>query len=377
MGPGREGSLHQGLQARSRKDVPVMTTELRKTGVVRDPRYLFHDPGIGQMEVPRRLETIYQMLDEEEIRAITRPIEPRFATLEELEMVHTPRYIELIMDTAGEQRRYLDPDTVTSSRSCEAAWLAAGGVMEAVRLVLEGELENAFAFVRPPGHHAEQNRAMGFCIFNNACLAVELARRLFGLERVLVVDWDVHHGNGIQKFYYESRDALFFSTHRFPFFPGTGNFDEAGSGSGEGFTVNVPLEANKSDEDFANIFRHLLVPVAMEYQPELIVVCAGFDTHRDDPLGGMKMTEAGYCRLARILMEIAAESCGGKMVLVLEGGYDMLALRNSCRMVLCTLAGLPVKGEQQMIRKEDGALEAIAPVVEKVRSIHKKYWKNL
>ncbi len=349
----------------------------KKTGVVRDPRYLLHDPGIGQMEVPRRLESIYQMLDEEEIQGITRIIIPRFATLEELEMVHDPRYIELIMDTAGEQRRYLDPDTVTSSRSCEAAWLAVGGVLEAVRLVLEGEMENAFAFIRPPGHHAERSRSMGFCLFNNSCLAVEFARRRFGLERVLVVDWDVHHGNGIQHFFYEEPGTLFFSTHRFPFFPGTGDFNELGRGRGEGFTVNVPLEIQKNDADFANIFRHLLTPIAMEYQPELIVVCAGFDTHNEDSVGGMKMTEMGYARLTKILRDIAIVNCGGMMILMLEGGYDMLALRNSCRQVLRSLAGLPIEREEQMVHTEDSSLGRIEQVIERVRDIHKKYWQNL
>ncbi|MBW2306482.1 MAG: histone deacetylase [Deltaproteobacteria bacterium] len=349
----------------------------KKTGVVRDPRYLCHDPGIGQMEVPRRLESIYQMLDEEEIQSITRTIAPRFATLEELEMVHDPRYIELILDTAGEQRRYLDPDTMTSPLSCEAAWLAVGGVLEAVRLVLESEVENSFAFVRPPGHHAERNRAMGFCLFNNACLAVEFARRRFGLERVLVVDWDLHHGNGIQHFFYEEPGTLFFSTHRFPFFPGTGDFDEVGRGRGEGFTVNVPLDAQKNDADFANLFRYLLVPIALEYQPELIVVCAGFDTHHEDPIGGMKMTEMGYARLAKILKDIAAANCGGVMVMMLEGGYDVLALRNSCRQVLRTLAGLPIEGEEKITHGEDSSLGKIEPVIERVRGIHKKYWRNL
>lgn len=354
-----------------------MAPELKKTGVVRDLRYLSHDPGIGHLEVPRRLESIYRMLDEVEIHAITRAITPRFATLEELEMVHEPRYIELIMDTAGEGRRYLDPDTVTSSNSCEAAWLAVGGVLEAVRLVLEGELENAFAFIRPPGHHAERSRAMGFCIFNNACLAVEFARRRFGLERVLVVDWDVHHGNGIQNFYYEDDAALFFSTHRFPFFPGTGDYSEVGHGPGEGFTVNVPLETQKNDADFANIFRHLLVPIAMDYQPELIVVCAGFDTHHEDPLGGMKMTEAGYFRLAKLLGDIARTSCDGKMIMMLEGGYDIIALRNSCRQVLRAMAGPPLKEEDQMVKKEDAFFRDIEWVIDRVQTIHKKYWKNL
>jgi len=307
---------------------------MRRTGIVRDDRYLEHKTGIHHVEVPQRLETVYNMLDSNGLVQKLTIIPPRMATLEQIEMVHAPGYIEKILNTAGEPLRYLDPDTVTSERTCEAAFLAAGGVLEAVRLVVAGELDNAFALVRPPGHHAERSRQMGFCIFNNAALAAEYARRQFGLQRILIVDWDVHHPNGTQHIFEQTPEVLLFSTHRFPFFPGTGSHDEIGLGSGAGFTINVPLSARKGDRDFAAIYRRLLVPVALEYQPQLIIVSAGFDCHRDDPIGGMAVTEHGFAGLAGQVCALAEQCCAGHAVFVLEGGYDLGAMRTSVRSVL-------------------------------------------
>jgi len=347
---------------------------VRRTGIVRDDRFLEHKTGVHHIEVPRRLETVYRMLDRDALIERLVPIAPRFISLEELETIHTPQYIEKIMDTAGEPLLYLDPDTVTSEKTCAAAFLAAGSVLEAVRCVMAGELDNAFALIRPPGHHAEKNRQMGFCIFNNMGLAAEYARMQFGLSRILVVDWDLHHPNGTQHIFEQTDQVLLFSTHRFPFFPGSGDVSEIGHGKGTGFTINVPLPSQKNDTDFCDIYSSILVPLAREYQPQLILVSAGFDTHHDDPIGGMRVTERGFAYLTETLMTLADETCQGKIVFMLEGGYDLGAMRKSAKAVLETmLDGMSADMRQKMehrIRNGSSVSDIIATVKETVRP----YW---
>jgi acetoin utilization deacetylase AcuC-like enzyme len=350
---------------------------VRRIGIVRDSRYLEHKTGVHHIEVPRRLEAIYAMLDSNGLKDRLQHIPPRFASLEEIELVHTPDYIEKILDTAGEPLRYLDPDTVTSEKSCEAAFLAAGGVLEATSRVMTGSLDAAFALVRPPGHHAERDRQMGFCLFNNIAVAARYARRRFGLERILIVDWDVHHPNGTQHIFEKSPEVLLFSTHRFPFFPGTGDMGEVGLAEGRGFTVNVPLPAQQDDSDFAFLYRSLLAPLAREFRPQLVLVSAGFDTHYDDPIGGMRLTERGYRYLADTLLGIADAACQGKIVFVLEGGYDLGALRTSVKAVLETLLdGMPQEARakvEQGIRDTSAAPDIVAAV----RDVQEPFWKCL
>lgn len=347
---------------------------MRKTGIVRDPRYLEHKTGIHHMEVPGRLEAIYSMINRCELKEQLIQVAPRFASLEELEMVHSPAYIEKIMDTAGEPLLYLDPDTVTSAQTCEAAFLAVGGVLEAVRCVMTGELDNAFALIRPPGHHAEKNRQMGFCVFNNVALAAEYARRRFGLSRVLIVDWDVHHANGTQHIFEQSPEVLVFSTHRFPFFPGTGSIEEVGTGDGRGFTVNVPLTPRKKDSDYAEIYEKILRPIALEFQPQLVLLSAGFDTHYDDPIGGMRITEHGYAYMTDVLLQIADSSCGGKLVAVLEGGYDLGAMRKSSKAVLeALLEGAAGASREKIEAVSDRS--AVAGVIREAAKTQSPYWK--
>jgi acetoin utilization deacetylase AcuC-like enzyme len=306
-----------------------------KTGVVADRRYEDHDMGAWHIESPARLGTLRRMLDEEPPIPYL-AIAPRPATDGELALIHERGYIDLVRATAGHVVP-MDGDTVAGPKTWETALLAAGGFLEAVDRVMDGTVRNAVALVRPPGHHAEASRAMGFCFFNNAAIAAEHLVRTHGLDRVLVVDWDLHHGNGTEQAFYERRDVMYFSTHQVPLFPGTGAVRFFGRGEGYGYNLNVPLLAGKGDADFLRVFEHVLSPVAAEFRPEFIVASAGFDIAAGDPLGGMAVTSAGFGRLAASLAAMAERTAGGRLAMVLEGGYDLTALREGVAEVMRAL----------------------------------------
>jgi len=350
---------------------------MAKTGIVKHPLYLEHKTGIMHPENPYRLESIYTMLESRDFGGGLIHIEPRLAKLSEILLVHDPGYVDRVLDSAEKSQVRFDPDTVTSPKSYRAAWLAAGGVMEAIRAVVAGEVQNAFALIRPPGHHALRDRAMGFCIFNNLAIGARYALNSHGLERVLIVDWDLHHGNGIQEIFYEDPHVLYSSIHRHPYYPWTGEAEEVGKGEGMGFNVNVPLECGCSDPDYANLIRHLLMPIARCFRPELILVAAGFDIHHGDPLRSMNVTEAGFARMTQLLMEIASELCGKRVVLALEGGYNSEALRDSVAMVLWELSGQSMINREEMRQVEDAQYENIKKTIEQVKRIQAPYWGDL
>ncbi len=328
-----------------------------------------HDMGAFHVENPRRIEAIYKMV-EKEITFPFKNIEPRSATQEEIEMVHSPSYISLIKETSGKERVILDPDTSTSSRSYETALLAAGGLLKAADLIMEGKIQNGFALVRPPGHHAEASRAMGFCLFNNIAIGAEYLVKKYRLKRILIIDWDLHHGNGTQHSFYNRKDILYFSTHQFPHYPGTGNWNETGEGKGEGFTVNVPLFPGKTDQDYLYIFKKILSPIAAQYKPEFILVSAGFDIYRGDPLGGMIISEEGFAALTSEILSIAKDFSKNRLLFTLEGGYDILGLREGVKQVLLQCAGKEKKPDVE--DKISSAVEKeLAPVFE----TQKEYWK--
>ncbi len=339
--------------------------------------YLEHKTGIMHPENPYRLESIYTMLETRDFGGALVDVPPRFARLEELLLVHDPKYVDRVLDSAEKSQVRFDPDTVTSPKTYKAAWMAAGGVMEAIREVLSGGVRNAFALIRPPGHHALRDRAMGFCIFNNLAIGARYALSSHGLERVMIVDWDLHHGNGIQDIFYRDRRVLYASLHRYPYYPWTGAAEEVGDGEGKGFNVNIPLEMGCSDADYANIFRRILFPIARRYQPAIILVAAGFDIHHGDPLRSMSVTEAGFSRMTELLMEMAAELCEERLVLALEGGYNSEALRDSVGTVLWEMAGRSVINREEMRQVEDARLEKIAGTIQKVKEIQKPYWGKL
>jgi acetoin utilization deacetylase AcuC-like enzyme len=251
--------------------------------------------------------------------------------------VHDPQYIGSLRETAG-RAVALDPDTFTSPESYEVACLAAGAACQAVDFVLDGAATTAAAVVRPPGHHAEPARAMGFCLFNNIAVAAAHARAR-GLSRIAIVDYDVHHGNGTQWAFYDDPSVLFISSHQFPYYPGSGASSEIGKEAGAGFTVNLPLEVGAGDADYELVFQRIAMPVLRQFRPELVLVSAGFDAHQRDPLAGMKLTTEYFARLTALLVREARDLCAGRIVAITEGGYDLHALAASLDGALRALAG--------------------------------------
>lgn len=304
-----------------------------------DEKMIEHDPGPGHPERPDRLRAIEVMLS---MRSGTRTriTSAPPADAAAIERVHSAAHVERVRSYAG-QYGSLDPDTHVSPESVAAAMLAAGAAIAGVDAVCSGTASNAFALVRPPGHHAVASQAMGFCLFNNVAIAAAHARAARDIQRVLVVDWDVHHGNGTEAIFYRDCDVLFFSAHQFPFYPGTGDVRTCGAGAGEGFTVNVPMAGGANDGDYALAFRELLVPIADQFAPDLVLVSAGFDAHRSDPLGGMRCTEEGFANLCAVVKDIALRHAGGRLVLVLEGGYDLAGLARSVQACIEVMAGSP------------------------------------
>jgi acetoin utilization deacetylase AcuC-like enzyme len=339
------------------------------TGIVKDWRYLEHNMGSGHPESPERLRAIYEMIEKEKAFSSYTMIEPRPASEEEVELIHTKSYFKQIKETAGRERVYLDPDTSTSPRSYEIALLAAGGVLKAAAMIMEKKVGNGFALVRPPGHHAEADQARGFCIFNNVAITAQYLIKAHGLKRVLIVDWDLHHGNGTQHAFYARNDILYFSTHQFPHYPGTGHWSEVGTGPGEGFTVNVPLAPGKTDQDYLFIFDRLLRPIAQAYKPEFILVSAGFDIFAGDPLGGMEGSVEGFGALAAAVQKMASTTAGGRLLGALEGGYNLFGLRDGVRQVLRVLGGQE-KPPALQPKISASAERELAPVFQ----AQKKYW---
>ena len=344
---------------------------MSKPGIVRDDFYKKHINGYSHPECPERLEIIYEMLDQPEMNGLFKKIFSREATEEEITAVHAPSYYRTVSETALRRGiTPLDADTSAGPDSFRAAKLAAGGVLSLVDLIQEELLENGFALVRPPGHHAEANRSMGFCIFNNVAIGALYLIKKFNLDKVLIVDWDLHHGNGTQHSFYENPQILYFSTHQYPFYPGTGNFEDVGKGKGKGFTVNVPLQPGAGDEEYNAIFREILIPVAREFSPDFILVSAGFDIHSDDPLGGMRVTPEGFASLTRMLMDSAHQTCKGKLAMVLEGGYGLNGLRDSFRAVLFELSGKT----QTKTAPSKSSVE-INSVINRVKKVQREFWR--
>jgi acetoin utilization deacetylase AcuC-like enzyme len=335
----------------------------RPTFLYSDQRMLGHNPGAGHPESPARLKSLLADFARRPVAGVVRK-SPRPATRAEIEGVHAPAYVGTLASLAGQSAR-LDADTVVSPGSWEAASLAAGAAVTAVEAVWSGQAANAFVWARPPGHHAEQAEAMGFCLINNVAVAAEAGRRL-GAERVLILDWDVHHGNGTQHLFESRRDVLFMSSHQYPFYPGTGAADEVGRGEGRGFTVNCGLPAGQTDADYGAVFEDLFLPIADAWKPDLVLVSAGFDPHEADPLAQMRVSERGFAAMCTGVRRLAEAHARGRLVLLLEGGYDLNALAGSARACLEVLTG----------RNESfpAGVHGAGPAVAETRNAQADFW---
>jgi len=304
-----------------------MAAARKKTGFVYHQSYLLHDTGRDHPERADRLKGIVRHLKDTELLAQLVAIEPVPAAANRIRAVHTPGYIKEVEQTCRSGRTYLHSlDTVVSEHSYEAACLAAGGVLKAVDAVMGQDVDNVFCAVRPPGHHALKDTAMGFCLFNNVAIGARYLQERYSLSKILIVDWDVHHGNGTQDAFYRDPNVLYFSTHRYPFYPGSGSEDEKGGGKGAGYNINVPLPAGCGDSEYIKAFQDHLQSKAAAFDPDFVIVSAGFDAHKDDPLGGMNVTTEGFAEMTRIVKQIAQQCCHGRLVSVLEGGYDLAGL---------------------------------------------------
>jgi len=297
----------------------------RVVAIIEDPRYREHAGPAGHPERPDRLLAVGDALAAR--RDALASIEARPAQDDELLRIHAAQHLAQIAEAAAHAPSRLDADTFASAASDRVARLAAGGAIDLVRAVASGRARAGLAAVRPPGHHAESARPMGFCLYNNIAIAARAAQAELGVGKILIVDWDVHHGNGTQHSFEEDPSVLYFSTHQFPHYPGTGAWHEIGSGRGEGATVNVPMPAGCGDDEYLAVFARVLAPIARAFAPELILVSAGFDAHRDDPLAGMEVSARGYQGMAAQVRALADELCGGRLACVLEGGYAASGLR--------------------------------------------------
>ena len=328
--------------------------------LIHSERFAEHQTPPGHPERPERAEAMDAVASRWRSRGLE-IVAPRAATTEQLARVHADEHVRRMAQLAGKAAA-LDPDTYTSPETHEVALLAAGAVVDGVERVMAATGHAAAALVRPPGHHAERNRAMGFCLFNNAAVGAAHALTL-GARKVAIVDYDVHHGNGTQHIFERDPNVLYVSLHQFPYYPGTGAADETGLGSGRGFTVNLPLEAGAVDEDYRTAFAEVVVPVVRQFAPDLVVVSAGFDAHERDPLGGMRVTTPAFGAMTRELKALADECCRGRMVAVVEGGYDLSALAGSLDAAIEALNGAAAPWPESGIassRGQDGVEAARA-----------------
>ena len=321
------------------------------TALIYDPIFLEHITPANHPEQPQRLQVamdVLQALNWLERDGLVQ-LALRAASEDELAAVHEREYIRKVETAArkvaedsakdGRKTRFFATDTYVSAKSYEAAIRAAGAPLTAIDAIMKGEIDNAYCLVRPPGHHAVAESAMGFCLFNNVAVAARYALDRYGLERVMIIDFDVHHGNGTQEMFYSDPRVLYFSTHQAPFYPGTGLAEERGEGPGEGTTINVPLPATTGYETLEPVFRQVMAPAADRFDPQLMLVCAGFDAHWDDPLGGFNLSTAGFCKLMGIIIEEAQFLCNGRLVLVQEGGYSLDAMASCVATCINLLLG--------------------------------------
>ncbi len=303
-----------------------------KTGLLLDRNFCDHQPGDHHPEAPGRIEAIIDQIQSHELNQSCAAIEKRAVTDDEVLLAHTDGYLKTVLrEIDGSTGQLSTGDTQFGPKTLEVARSAAGGVLNAVDGVVSGKFQNAFCAVRPPGHHATPDRGMGFCVFNNAAIAARYAQEKHGLERVAIIDWDVHHGNGTQDIFYENSSVFYFSTHQYPWYPGTGSKDETGSGNGRGTTLNVPLPSGSGMDEIGAAFRGPFRKKMQEFRPDLVIISAGFDSRLGDPLGELTLSDQNFSDLTHILQELAGEFAENRLVSVLEGGYNQKGLALAVR----------------------------------------------
>lgn len=297
-----------------------------KTALIYHPIYLKHDTGPHHPERASRLQAILRKLQKRGFINKLKLIEPEPASIQDIMLAHSGDYVLSIKDKCKNAPLNLDPDTVISKDSFEAALFAAGAVIKGIDLVFNGDFDNAFCMVRPPGHHARPTQAMGFCIFNNIAIGAKFIQKKYNLNRILIIDWDVHHGNGTEEIFYEDPAVFYISLHQYPHYPGTGSKESIGAGKGKGFNLNIPMSAGSGDTEYIKVFHEIIIPRVENFKPEFILISAGFDGHRDDPLSSINLTEDGYKKMTEITKKLASLYARNRLVSVLEGGYNLRAL---------------------------------------------------
>lgn len=338
------------------------------TAYVTHPLYIDHDFP-SHPEHAGRIKAVWRELEGSNITPRLLKLTPDEISDEQILSVHTEGYLNLLnMLPIQERTVMLDPDTYALPETPEVAKLSAGGVVLAVDTVMSGKANNAMASVRPPGHHALIERGMGFCILGNVPIAVKHAQKTYGIERVLVVDYDVHHGNGTQDMFYSDPSVLFISTHQYPFYPGTGRAEETGAGQGRGYNFNIPLPPGVGDAGFAKLYEQLIWPAARRFKPELIMVSAGFDAHWRDPLAQLRLSLTGYAHITRELIKMANELCGGKIVFAMEGGYDLEVLAHGWKNIAYALLGDATVSDPLGLRQ--GEEPDLAPLISYLGDLH-------
>lgn len=302
---------------------------MAKVGFYSHDHYLKHETGPGHPERPERLQHLTQHLKKTDVFAELTHLSPDPCDINHIKQVHPGNYVESIQNACKNGLHYLDSDTVVCEDSYEIGLLAAGAAVEACDAVMQGKVESAFCAVRPPGHHAEPARAMGFCLFNNVAIAARYLQTHHSIKKVCIIDWDVHHGNGTQNAFYDEPTVFYISIHQYPLYPGTGLAEEKGQGNGEGATLNFPSPPGFNDKEYLQIFENDIAPAVRKFNPEFMLISAGFDAHLNDPLANMNVTEEGFARMTQVVYDLANEFCQGRMVSILEGGYNLDALSRS------------------------------------------------
>ena len=374
--PESERLIALGIEHHGEIDTSVIGKKTQTVGIVWDSRFAGHLEQIFHLDSAKRMQAIDSILHHPTLENRYSTVPPRAATVGELGWVHTAEHIDRIAQTAGKQLSSLDMDTQTSEKSYAVARLAVGGVFNLMDEIINGKCKRGFAFIRPPGHHAEPDRAMGFCLFNNIALGANYLIHRHHMKRIMIIDIDTHHGNGTQAVFYDSRSVLYVSLHQFPDYPGPGNLGEAGEGEGEGFTVNVPLSSGLGDTEYTRTLYSLLSPLAKAYLPEILLVSCGFDLYVHDRLGKMRITPEGYALATHLLLDIADQYCDGRIAFIMEGGYSLKGIRECGLQVMQALCNISMPDKGELRRAKSANLSQLSSL-KKVIQIHRKYWSVL